>query len=524
MTKAATINPGPVAAAFTALLAVLLGAMSGCAAHIGHAPVFPVTDTLHAVRGVPLVLATAPAPAGTVNATLDGRALPAWVHRVTLTPRAARGWLAGEPAWSATPPGETADLTFLQIEIPPDAADGVLSAPGFRAHLVVHDAAHPQAHPALRVPPGTAESLGLPAPGATTYWRAALGGASPGVLVGLSPAARAAALSQSATWNTGLSRLERADRWLAGRVLVALTRTAVVSGERVPAWTDDPDGDARLLADLLSASLSDRAVADRARAWLDSQPRMTARVRDPASAGTAAVQITDLAGTFCSATVSNNRQTGPALELGRFSSVLVPAPRGAGSGRTLIASAGNASVSLAAPAGEITAQPPGARLGPFVLDLTRSEWLSRSARPLPDEWAAAALIQRRAHRNSWELYLECKAAAPVVTDRVTLWLGPRGAPGNVLTISAPDAAAPTPPVAPVLATHTLPGRWTALVELPAEAISPDGSLLIGLRREIEGDAMTAGASWPVAMMPWEDEPGRARVDLTRWYDLDAPAP
>ena len=62
-------------------------------------------------------------------------------------------------------------------------------------------------------------------------------------------------------------------------------------------------------------------------------------------------------------------------------------------------------------------------------------------------------------------------------------------------------------------------RWHASVAIPASAIEPDGTLLIGVTRERGEGAQRRRWAWPVALLPWEEEPGRVSVTLTDWYRL-----
>jgi hypothetical protein len=58
------------------------------------------------------------------------------------------------------------------------------------------------------------------------------------------------------------------------------------------------------------------------------------------------------------------------------------------------------------------------------------------------------------------------------------------------------------------------------MSIPAVAIRPDGTVLVGLTREMERAAgERLRAAWPVPLLPWEEAPGRAAVDLTEWLGL-----
>jgi len=486
-------------------------------------------DALHAVAGRPLVIAAPELGAGLegiepgpIAAQLGGIDVPAWAHRVALVPRAPEGdrWRALPPEWTTAPAESAGALVFYQVEIPPNAESGELRLAGLRRSVRVSEASEPAAAPA-RVGD---EALYCAGDASTNdYWRLALAGLGSGGLADRHPAERAAALALAAQWRSALTRLERADRGLAGRVVVALTRTAEASGVRAPAWVDDPPADERLRRALLSPALDDAGIAERARAWLDEQSTLTARVRDPASAGAMAVQLTDLSGRTSEASIGDGRREGAELLLRAWRSALLPAParREDAGAPLLIASAGLRSIRLDRPGESIVAEPPGARIGPMLPDLTMNQWLSQSTGGVDRATAAAGLLQRRAHANEWELYIECKAPTPLENDRVRVWLGPRGSSVETLTVGRDGAlSSDRENSSAALVGHgARADRWHASVAIPASAIEPDGTLLVGITRERGEGAQRRRWAWPVALLPWEEEPGRVSVTLTDWYRL-----
>ena len=516
----------PAPSARTLALLVLAAIGLGCAARqVGPGRAAVPAETVTAVAGRAVVIPlppTQPLPAGAVPANLGGRPVPAVIRRLTARSPAGLGttWIEAPAVWSEADAQGRADVVFVQVEIPPDASDGTLSVGGRTYDLRARPPATPQALPALPArgdlyDPGTVSGRDA--------WRRGLAGLGLGGLATLHPGERAAALSHFEQWRTGLDRLERTDRWLAGRVMHALTRTADVSGVRAPAWSLDADGERRLLDDLLDDGLSDVALADRVRAWLLDGPDFAARVRDPASAGVIAVQVTDLAGRSTTASISDGSASGAGTLLRAGRSVTVPAPvhRGGQSDPVLIASAGAHSVRLVRPVETITATPPGARIGPLFMDLTRRDWLDGRAGAVPAELAVAGLLQRRPRENAWELYLECKAPPGLTMDEATVWLGAREADVAVLRVRADGSADTMEGTASirVLGHEVRADRWTALLLLPPEAVSPDGVMLLGLTRVTGDGSVRVRSSWPVALLPWEEEPGRTAIDLTGWLDL-----
>lgn len=505
-----------------ALIAALLG-LVGCASPARERTARPAPDALLGMGGSPLVFA-APGlsytPAGPIDASLGGRAVPAWVDHVVLVPTAAAGdrWREAPPTWESAPPGAPGALTFVHVEIPADAHDAELLVGSERRALRVLKPEAPGSPPA---PPGEASLHHADDVSTNDYWRLRLMGIAAGGLSDRHPAERAGALALRAQWNVALSRLEDASPWLGGRVMLALTRTCDVGETRALAWTDDPASDDRLRRALLDDRLTTHELSETARAWLDAQATMTARVRDPASAGVPAVQLTDLSGRPARASISDGRRNGVALLAPAWGSVELPAPSSESTRDLLIVNAGPRAIELTPPSSSILAQPPGARLGPLLPDLSMREWILGAAAPNDRSAASAALLQRRAHANEWELYVECKSPGSDAPDSVRVWLGPRG--GSVETLSldrSGSLVSNRPGSSAELITHEVrEDRWSATLAVPASAITPDGTLLIGLTRELgEGEGRRRWA-WPVALLPWEEDPGRVSVSLTDWYRL-----
>ena len=57
-----------------------------------------------------------------------------------------------------------------------------------------------------------------------------------------------------------------------------------------------------------------------------------------------------------------------------------------------------------------------------------------------------------------------------------------------------------------------PDRWTIRLPIPNSAIERPGRLRLAIEH-IRGNARS---TWPRAQFPWQTEPGRASVDLTKW--------
>ncbi len=48
---------------------------------------------------------------------------------------------------------------------------------------------------------------------------------------------------------------------------------------------------------------------------------------------------------------------------------------------------------------------------------------------------------------------------------------------------------------------------------------PDGTLLIFAAASLTDGETRRRWAWPVALLPWEDAPGRVSITLTDWYRL-----
>ncbi len=484
-------------------------------------PAFAGGEAVTAVAGSVVVVPVSGASPDEAFATINGSRVPTTVHRVVIEPAAGGryGWREPGSRWREAGPLEDG-AALVRVVVPPGAESGVIRIGATERPLRITRPGRPTVEPAAL---GSLNLYDAERADASEAWRLELAGIGLGFLAERHPAERAAAIGLAEKWKAGIARLEGIDRWLARRLMLALTRTAEISGARVPAWSLDTDADARLLDQLLDENLAPASVTDRVRAWLAAQDELAARVRDPASAGVIAAQVTDLAGRTARAELSDGRRSGAPALLPPYDSVLLPAPRGARSTDRpfLIVSAGRRSVEIPRPVAEMTATPPGARLGPLELDLTMTDWLARAARPLPSGLEAGALVQRRASANAWELYIEAKTTDRLERDAMTVWIGPREASAAAARIGADGSirALDGRFQLDLLAHSVSEDRWSALVSVPAEAVSPDGSLLMGLTRELTLGRGSLRAAWPVALLPWEREPGRVRIDLTAWMGL-----
>lgn len=223
--------------------------------------------------------------------------------------------------------------------------------------------------------------------------------------------------------------------------------------------------------------------------------------------------------------------------------------------------AGRWSATLAVILRAVPARPPGLTIGPLQGQWTMERWLAGQP-PEPADWpwltgghlawrsgAGPALeAPAQGHRESdqtpappaegWWLYLECKSPAgpdglsPARRETIQVWTGPMGQSLWTVTISSdgtvqvlpgrnrpdiPDRTdhpphEPSPP--PGVVVHRRGDRWVCHVLIPPEALTDAGTLTLAIERR---DAMGRRWTWPRPVFPWQPEPGRIRIDLSRWH-------
>jgi hypothetical protein len=188
--------------------------------------------------------------------------------------------------------------------------------------------------------------------------------------------------------------------------------------------------------------------------------------------------------------------------------------------------------------------PPGLSLAPMVGDWTMAALLAGEpdAAMAPEPaFAAAAVLSARMETGSdgarWWLYIECKSPpnvglngakeSPAADETVRVWLGAAGRAGAILRISSRGSVVDERalerggegPVAGATVTRR-EDRWVCQTPLPAGVVDEDGLLRIGIERT---DARGHRSAWPRAMLPWQVEPGRLRVDLKTWGAVEQAA-
>lgn len=512
-----------------------------------------------------------------IRATLDpGAPIPAALYRVewSAPPALADGWLEPAPVFAVTPVASAADAApgarvafFFSLAIPADARGRALAVGGVPVALAWSDPPPPRL-PRPRLPAlalsDLAHLLRALDPAAldpSRRWRVRLlfdrlatRGIDPGESATLShPLLEMLARQIEDRWRLGLARLHAADPALHDDALDSLT--AIVgfeNGRTLPLWHDasvvnagpapaEVGAPQELLEAMLDASLAPARLADRARAWLAAQPRALAWIDDDAGeVGAVRVGLANLSARPVAAAVTGEGAPGVSarevemVALAPFQAGVVSlrAPAGAPASG-ISASIGHEELSLGPVTRSTPVAPPGLRFDAWRPPRTMQSLLSGAVLLAPADRATAALLQRRPADqptepgdSRWELTLECISPVGAAADSVRIFLGPTAAPRAVLRIdhrgfmldeaASPDAPASRARPAPVT---RLADRWLGTAPIPASALEPDGSLLIGLERIIDAERFT----WPRAVFPWQSAPPRIRADLSAWGGIDAPA-
>ncbi|MEM9083074.1 MAG: hypothetical protein AAGB34_05705, partial [Planctomycetota bacterium] len=163
------------------------------------------------------------------------------------------------------------------------------------------------------------------------------------------------------------------------------------------------------------------------------------------------------------------------------------------------------------PADRLTIAPAGLTVPRLWLPWSLHHFLDGEKVAEPPGYRTALRIFRAAE-GTWRLYIECEV--PEGTERrddvVHVYLGEQGT-RQPIRVDATGVA--TDWVDPSRR-YRLPGfersetRWSAIIDLPTEAESEDGSILFAVEHLRANDTV---ASWPRPMLPGQNEPGRVRL-------------
>lgn len=350
------------------------------------------------------------------------------------------------------------------------------------------------------------------------------------------PAVEAYAVALECRARAAIENARTVDGALADRLHDALGRTLTFpSGVIAPAWPESDAGLDDVLRILLDDSIDPRLASDRARQWLDAQPRAVAWVANDAGAFGTRVHVAELAGVadLVAARVAPTESCDPATlhpilprSIAEFDLKCRERP----SRRTIRVQVGDWSASLDAIAAPTDVSPPGLRVGPLMLPHSMRSLLA-SQITLPDSaHATAALIQRKASSAEWQIYAECLSPAserevdPPLPDIVRFSFGPRESPRAILeirrnstsTLTTMDATGAPASLDIAATVRDEPDRWIAFADVPPDAFEPDGTLLVGVERI---DARGVRSVWPRPIVPWEDSPSRVAMDPSTWPRL-----
>ncbi|MBY0113270.1 MAG: hypothetical protein K2Y21_10640 [Phycisphaerales bacterium] len=369
-----------------------------------------------------------------------------------------------------------------------------------------------------------------------------------------------AADQTASLWRHTLAALHRADKGVAQRVVDRLG--AIVSFEAggrqrlAPAWASASEAGA-LLEALLERRREPRRMVAAANEWLRSRPAACAWITDDAglydsntNVPLVRVGVANFGEGASVASVKGVIDAG-GPELGtlaaRSATVLPVAPLttpdpgdGVLESQGIDVRCGDWAGVIEAQRRHLVAQPPGLSIGPLSLDHSISTWSrSQTVVPLPGDGATRRDIPTLVGRlvrdvgpggsgvgSGWSLYLEAERSTSE-RQTVRLWFGPAGSPSAVVTADLPENSS-IPESGEGSATVRLAGRadsalvgarvvpnvdrWTVRLPIPNSAIERPGRVRLAIEH-VRGNVRSA---WPRAMFPWQTEPGRASVDLTKW--------
>jgi hypothetical protein len=219
---------------------------------------------------------------------------------------------------------------------------------------------------------------------------------------------------------------------------------------------------------------------------------------------------------------------------------------GFGSAKIFDACAGSWRQELAVLDCPLAVSPPGFTTAKFFADWNLPTLRARTPRLADEAWSTAAILHRAPTLDTsgcetespgpWQVFVECRN--PTINDFLdtrrrgldtgnndTLWvfLGSTGSPAYVWRINPTGGAVfrggetssrSAQSVTPCLVqTDPLSDRWAVRLTLPQDAVAAHGLLQIGIVRV---DPHGLRSAWPRPMLPWQEEPGRAALDLAAW--------
>lgn len=350
-------------------------------------------------------------------------------------------------------------------------------------------------------------------------------------------------------WCAALRDVAQVDPALATDLENLLVRTAWDGPTRFAAWTVAADQLAELdglLLSRLTGNISEEDWRLRLRSWLSRQPDFAVWIENDSGDDLrlAAAHLTSGRRRLAAAFSEH------AAEVTRFD--LIPSsvsrhvmvrPRDAPSPR-LIAQVGASSRSLPLLDPAIVVLPPGLPLEVPWRHWTLEAWLRGEPEPVDPAERTTLVVQRSPHTRRWEAVITCRwrqAPAPrgeeqgeplhelahwrevVGHESITLLLGPHEHPIVAATIlpdgSVHDWARSAFVRSEDVRVVVKPDRWQATVALHEEIIA-DAALEVGLLRM--HDRVDLVDCLPRPALPWRGDPGRLRLNLSRWDALPLP--
>ncbi|MGV6814942.1 MAG: hypothetical protein ACWA5W_08045 [Phycisphaerales bacterium] len=358
-----------------------------------------------------------------------------------------------------------------------------------------------------------------------------------------------------AKWQIILGRIWLIDPDVATRLKSALTLTARFDTRTLPLWNDDLASLDQLAQDLLSPFVDDQTRVLRAKAWLETQPRVLAWISDdqgtidrsamtsrptvsvislPQSPGVSLFRLDSLTKSANDAelvTLSPNTTTPIQTTIDLIP--VVPTNPGLETAPLQVRT-GRWSTTVNAIASLSPANAPYIRIGPLLSDWTMNALLT--SRPLLDAATPPARLgvgllrkttppSRDHPAEGWQLYFELASPDPSSPqESLTLWIGPYQYPWAVWTITPDgrvtlDSGSRFSIGLPAVQTRVLEDRWIVTIDLPEAAMDDPMNaplLQLGIERT---DATGQHTAWPRRMIPDQQEPGRLSIELNHYDGL-----
>jgi hypothetical protein len=343
-------------------------------------------------------------------------------------------------------------------------------------------------------------------------------------------------------WRATIARVRQDDEDVARQLIRRLVDVVDFGdGAVAPAWPTE-----QLVLDTVRDAVlrprSTRASRLQAvRQWLDEQPTAVAWVIDEAgqtdalsSDPLATIGVANLgrASVLASATdpARPNRRDIVTVRAGSGAALVAPVPHtdDPAHGATIDISVGSWRQTRLIRPGPRPVRPPGLAIAPLLGDWTMAAWLAGTpvaALRADGRLSAALRLYRDADDASWLVYAECpgplddRYATPLAgTDWLRLWIGPFEAPRAIIKVGrdgrvVDELADDQPPTLARARVVDEGDRWAALVPIDPALIDDGSTIRLGVERV---DGRGRRSAWPLPMLPWQIEPGRAWIDLSAW--------